>query len=129
MSKGNKRTLQCNDQSGWFPSNYVVESSSGVGYQEQQYNAKLPPSPQTAAQPTGCFSTCLLPKSRTLAVMETVLCLYKFTAQNNEELSFEKGEKLDVIEHPVHDPEWWRAVNSRGESGLVPTNYIQVRDW
>ena len=64
--------------------------------------------------------------SAVTSVLETVLCLYKFAAQNAEELSFEKGEKLDVIEHPSHDPEWWRAVNARGDSGLVPTNYIQV---
>lgn len=56
-----------------------------------------------------------------------MVALYNFDAQNVEELSFKKGEKLDIIDHPAHDPEWWQARNSLGQTGLVPTNYIQAR--
>jgi hypothetical protein len=55
-----------------------------------------------------------------------VVALYSFDAQNPEELTFAKGEKLDIVDHPAHDPEWWKAMNARGEVGLVPTNYIEV---
>lgn len=54
--------------------------------------------------------------------------LYDFDAQNAEELSFRRGEKLDIIEKPIHDPEWWRARNAAGQIGLVPTNYIKPTD-
>lgn len=41
-------------------------------------------------------------------------------------MSFRRGERLEIIEHPIHDPEWWRARNASGMIGLVPTNYINV---
>jgi len=61
-------------------------------------------------------------------VLHVVLTLYPFRAQNEEELSFQHGEKLEIIEKPANDPEWWRARNSRGEIGLVPRNYVEVLD-
>lgn len=54
------------------------------------------------------------------------MTLYSFDAQNTEELGFKKGEKLDIVDHPAHDPEWWMARNQLGQMGLVPTNYIEV---
>ncbi|PIO71571.1 SH3 domain protein [Teladorsagia circumcincta] len=35
-------------------------------------------------------------------------------------------ERLDIIDHPAHDPDWWLARNSVGQQGLVPKNYIEV---
>ena len=34
--------------------------------------------------------------------------------------------RLEIIEKPANDPEWWRARNSRGGIGLVPRNYVEV---
>lgn len=59
-------------------------------------------------------------------VLHIVLTLYPFRAQNDEELSFHHGERLEIIEKPANDPEWWRARNSRGGIGLVPRNYVEV---
>ncbi|CAG0894631.1 unnamed protein product [Cyprideis torosa] len=58
-----------------------------------------------------------------------------------QELSFRKGEKLEIIERPItgealdlgncfvldqaNYPEWWRARNAIGQEGLVPRNYLQ----
>lgn len=58
--------------------------------------------------------------------LKIVVALYPFEAQTPEELTFKKGEKLNILEHPKHDPEWWYAENSSGQTGLVPTNYIKV---
>ncbi|KAK6033944.1 SH3 domain protein [Cooperia oncophora] len=35
------------------------------------------------------------------------------------------AERLDIIDHPAHDPDWWLARNSAGQQGLVPKNYIE----
>lgn len=32
---------------------------------------------------------------------QIVLCLYSFDAQNPQELSFSKHERLDILEHPA----------------------------
>ncbi|KAJ8256122.1 hypothetical protein COCON_G00199860 [Conger conger] len=44
----------------------------------------------------------------------------------DEELNFEKGETMEVLEKPQNDPEWWRCRNGRGQVGLVPKNYVAV---
>lgn len=59
-------------------------------------------------------------------VLFVVVALYSFQSQSNEELSFTKDERLDIIERPVNDPDWWRACNQLGETGLVPKNYVQI---
>jgi len=61
-----------------------------------------------------------------LGVLFVVVALYSFQAQSEEELSFTKDERLDVIEKPVNDPDWWRAKNIHGNIGLVPKNYVQI---
>jgi len=62
----------------------------------------------------------------TQEVLSVVVALYSFQSQNEEELSFIKGEHLDIIEKPANDPDWWRACNQLGETGLVPKNYVQI---
>ncbi|XP_039764634.1 cytoplasmic protein NCK1 isoform X2 [Pararge aegeria] len=83
---------------GWFPSNYTSEE----GDSEDTVH--------------------------TYAMAENVLdivALYSFTSNNEQELSFEKGDRLEIIERPPSDPEWYRARDSRGHIGLVPRNYLQ----
>ena len=52
--------------------------------------------------------------------------LFSFAAQNNEELSFVKGERLEILDRPPADPDWYRARNTNGSIGLIPKNYVQV---
>lgn len=59
-------------------------------------------------------------------VLFVVLALYSFQAQSEGELSFAKDERLDIIEKPINDPDWWLARNLSGEQGLVPKNYVQI---
>lgn len=94
---------------GWFPSNYV----------------ELEPNENDM---TTMYSTAAAldfddqPKES----LETVIALYRFDGSNAEELSFDKGERLIILERPSGDPDWWRAQNSKGETGLVPRNYVQT---
>jgi hypothetical protein len=40
-------------------------------------------------------------------------------------LSFEKGDRLEIVDRPPTDPEWFKARNQKGQIGLVPRNYLQ----
>lgn len=49
--------------------------------------------------------------------------LYKYTAQQPDELSFEEGDLLYVFDM-TSDPNWWKARCER-KSGLIPSNYVE----
>lgn len=80
---------------GWFPSNYT---------QEELEDAH-----------TYCMAENIL---------DIMVALYTFKAQNDTELSFDKGERLEIIDRPPSDPDWYKARNTSGQIGLVPKNYL-----
>ena len=89
---------------GWFPSNYVEELETK---QPAQLQAKPQPPPEKS-------------------VICSVVALYTFNSGNPEELVFQQGEQMDIVDQPADDPQWWKACKSDGSSGLVPTNYVEV---
>lgn len=88
---------------GWFPSNYTT--------QEDDNNA----------DDMGLHTYAMAEN-----VLDIVVALYPFTGTSDQELSFEKGDRLEILERPPADPEWYRARNGQGQIGLVPKNYLQV---
>ncbi|XP_059199291.1 cytoplasmic protein NCK2a [Centropristis striata] len=131
LVKGSKVTVmeKCSDgwwrgsqagRVGWFPSNYVLEEVVGADDGED------------GDPPQGYHGGgTLLANGRAggrAAVLHLVQTLYPFSSVTEEELNFEKGEVMEVVEKPENDPEWWRCKNSRGMVGLVPKNYVVVLD-
>lgn len=53
------------------------------------------------------------------------MALYSFNSNNDQELSFEKGDRLEIVDRPASDPDWYKARNNQGQIGLVPRNYLQ----
>ncbi|XP_034824235.1 SH2/SH3 adapter protein dreadlocks [Maniola hyperantus] len=90
---------QYQGHTGWFPSNYTSEEGDGEDTVHTYAMAEN--------------------------VLDIVVALYSFTSNNEQELSFEKGDRLEIIERPPSDPEWYRARDNRGQIGLVPRNYLQ----
>ncbi|XP_041968358.1 cytoplasmic protein NCK1 [Aricia agestis] len=90
---------QYQGHTGWFPSNYTSEEGDGEDTVHTYAMAEN--------------------------VLDIVVALYSFTSNNEQELSFEKGDRLEIIERPPSDPEWYRARDCRGHVGLVPRNYLQ----
>ncbi|XP_059047288.1 intersectin-2-like [Achroia grisella] len=94
-----------NRQVGWFPASYVkVLQSSGR---------------------TSGRTTPVLSKMDTLpaeTVIDKVIALYAYTAQNSDELSFEKDDIIAVTDRN-QDPAWWQG-ELRGMTGLFPSNYV-----
>uniref|UniRef100_UPI003AAC09AD cytoplasmic protein NCK2a n=1 Tax=Centroberyx gerrardi TaxID=166262 RepID=UPI003AAC09AD len=130
LAKGSKVTVmeKCSDgwwrgsqagRVGWFPSNYVQEDVVGGDDREEgdssrgYYESQGTPLANGRAGGRG-------------AVLHLVQTLYPFSSVTEEELNFEKGEVMEVVEKPENDPEWWRCKNSRGLVGLVPKNYVVV---
>ena len=51
------------------------------------------------------------------------VALYDYKARTAEDLSFKKGERMEIINN--QDGGWWEAKSlSSGVSGYVPSNYI-----
>lgn len=92
------------EKEGWFPHNFVKEIIS---------------------DPNKGFS-----KSNMSEIDKTsihgVRALFNFDTGNPDELSFCKGEQMDVINKPSSDPEWWEAIKADGSIGLIPTTYVEV---
>jgi len=105
---------ECNGKVGWFPNNYVDAVDSKDSMPMSEY-----------AVPSDVMSGF----NKNGGGFEQVICkvqtLYPFSSQSNEELSFEKGIMLEIIEKPKDDPDWWKAKTPQGEIGLVPRNYVQ----
>jgi len=94
---------RCGARIGWFPFNYVEEIAQGGG----------DPTPAT-----------LQPSEKSFAC--GVIALYSFNSGNPEELAFQKGDLMDIIDQPADDPDWWEARLADGTTGLVPRNYVEV---
>ncbi|XP_026726661.1 cytoplasmic protein NCK1 isoform X1 [Trichoplusia ni] len=93
---------QYQGHTGWFPSNYTSEEGDNE-------------------DPVHTYAMA----ENVLDIVSSQVALYSFTSNNEQELSFEKGDRLEIIERPPSDPEWYRARDSRGHVGLVPRNYLQ----
>ncbi|KAM4601704.1 cytoplasmic protein NCK2b isoform 1-T2 [Polymixia lowei] len=108
-------------QAGWFPSNYVLEESDGEA-------ASVDPARGGSGgyQRVGGATVVSNGQSGSSRVFHTVQTLYPFSSVTDEELNFDKGEVMEVMEKPENDPEWWRCRNARGLVGLVPKNYVLV---
>lgn len=52
-----------------------------------------------------------------------VKVLYEFNALKREHLSIKEEEILVILDD---SGPWWKAKNSKGDTGLVPSNYIEV---
>ncbi|XP_067234262.1 SH2/SH3 adapter protein Nck1 isoform X1 [Chanodichthys erythropterus] len=101
-----------NGRSGWFPSNYVTEDADGSASNDfAGLSEKL---------------AAVVHSANGNQVLHTVQALYPFSSGNDEELNFEKGEVMDVVEKPENDPEWWKCRKADGQMGLVPKNYVNV---
>ena len=58
-----------------------------------------------------------------------VRALYSYSADEQDELSFECGEELTVLKRgDATEREWWWAKNMKGETGYIPRNLLGVRN-
>ncbi|XP_023316913.1 intersectin-2 isoform X3 [Trichogramma pretiosum] len=99
QARGKKRQI------GWFPASYVkvLQSSRPAS------NRSTPVSHRYQDSPTGD------------PFAEKVMALYPYKAQNDDELSFEKGDVIVVLSKD--EDSWWRG-DLNGTTGVFPSNYV-----
>ncbi|TNM95026.1 hypothetical protein fugu_017785 [Takifugu bimaculatus] len=81
-------------QRGWFHHSHVKLLSPSC--------TKSPPSPLPVCQ---------------------VIAMYDYTAANQDELSFSKGQLINILDKT--NPDWWKG-EVNGVTGLLPTNYVKM---
>ncbi|XP_046402674.1 cytoplasmic protein NCK1 isoform X1 [Ischnura elegans] len=109
-----------NAPGGWFPSNYTQEEVGfGGGH------GPCPPPGMPSDEDGGYGADTIHTYAMAENVLDIMVALYTFRSQNEQELSFEKGDRLEILDRPPSDPEWYRARNGQGQIGLVPRNYLQ----
>lgn len=52
-----------------------------------------------------------------------VIAMYDYTANNEDELNFSKGQLINVLNKD--DPDWWQG-EINGVTGLFPSNYVKM---
>uniref|UniRef100_A0A8D0KWA0 Intersectin-1 n=1 Tax=Strix occidentalis caurina TaxID=311401 RepID=A0A8D0KWA0_STROC len=95
QARGKKRQI------GWFPANYVKLLSPGT----------------SKTTPTDCFNKVAF------VILCQVIGMYDYTAQNDDELAFNKGQIINVLNK--EDPDWWKG-EVNGQVGLFPSNYVKL---
>ncbi|XP_011806366.1 PREDICTED: intersectin-2 isoform X3 [Colobus angolensis palliatus] len=123
------------DRSGIFPSNYVKpkdQESFGSASKSGALNKK----PEIAQargkkRQKGWFPAnhvkLLGPSSERATPAFHPVCqviaMYDYAANNEDELSFSKGQLINVMNKD--DPDWWQG-DINGVTGLFPSNYVKM---
>ncbi|CAA9996323.1 unnamed protein product [Nesidiocoris tenuis] len=95
QAKGKKRQI------GWFPASYVKLLAGG----------RLSQSQSRKTSESGLSD----------GLLERVIALYPYVAQNEDELSFEKDDIVTVL--AKDEPSWWKG-ECKGGVGVFPSNYV-----
>lgn len=54
-----------------------------------------------------------------------VVALYNYTARESTDVSFMKGDRMEVLDDS--EPDWWRVLHlTTLQEGLIPWNFVAV---
>ncbi|KAF9569792.1 BAR-domain-containing protein [Agrocybe pediades] len=66
----------------------------------------------------------LKPKPKPTPQIKYVVALYDFTAQTDGDLSFNAGDRIELVEKTESTEDWWTG-KLNGVQGVFPGNYVQ----
>ncbi|KAG5649556.1 hypothetical protein H0H81_003102 [Sphagnurus paluster] len=66
----------------------------------------------------------LKPKPKIVPQVQYVIALYDFAAQADGDLSFNTGDRIEVVERTANAEDWWTG-RLNGQQGVFPGNYVQ----
>ncbi|XP_035284988.1 tyrosine-protein kinase Fyn-like isoform X3 [Anguilla anguilla] len=119
---------------GYIPSNYVapvdsIQSLSAFGNQQCS-----PALPHLYARNVMLDCDTYIASLQAICGMTLFVALYDYEARTEDDLSFRKGEKFQILNSAEGD--WWEARSlTTGGTGYIPSNYvasvdsIQAEDW
>ncbi|XP_071543654.1 intersectin-1-like isoform X12 [Panulirus ornatus] len=131
QAKGKKRQI------GWFPATYVKVlggSSRSTPVSMELTNREDAPPNDVQTPPSAPTSVTQVtitpptdepmkgPNDASNGFAEQVEALYPYTAMNDDELTFEAGAIISVIDK--EDAAWWKGT-LEGAIGVFPSNYVQ----
>lgn len=71
---------------------------------------------------TYCFSADAAHSQRSNKI---VVALYNYTARESTDVSFMKGDRMEVLDDS--EPDWWRVLHlTTLQEGLIPWNFVAV---
>ena len=83
-------------------------------------------------EPRVSVSSSRSERSRTLPsipLLTRVRALYNFDAINQDDLSFRKGDLMELEKTPSDTDDWWVATHlTTREKGYIPSNYVAIDD-
>ncbi|XP_047458164.1 intersectin-1 isoform X8 [Mugil cephalus] len=114
QARGKKRQI------GWFPANYVklLSPSTSKTTPTEPTPPKL--TPVSTAENANAASVFLVSGPEALC---QVIGMYDYVAQNDDELAFQKGQVITVLNKD--DCDWWKG-ELNGREGLFPSNYVKL---
>lgn len=87
---------------------------------EPQKRISAPAETMHLNQPSAIMNQSIMRPSTGITVF---VALYDYDARTNEDLSFKKGERLQVIDNT--DSDWWLAKSlTTYKEGYIPSNYV-----
>lgn len=135
---------------GWFPANHVnldteavkaadrprsffsLHVDSYIEVDEESEGTTAPPSPAehsagpAAPQPDaagGAATTAGAKQKKQKKKKPSVIATHRYEAQNEDEISFETGERIEVLQSPSGG--WWEGMLPRfGKVGWFPCNHV-----
>jgi len=119
-------------KTGLFPANYV-EVVPQTEAHEEEAAAPLPPPPPSFLPPPPAVVPVVpvvpaAPRPPTPPPAPDVgisaIALYDYEAAEDNEISFNEGDKITDIEPASED--WWQGMNPHGSVGLFPANYVEM---
>ncbi|KAF9001389.1 BAR-domain-containing protein [Hymenopellis radicata] len=90
--------------------------------------AAAPPPPYTPAATAAATKRAPPPppplKPKPKPAVQYVVALYDFAAQADGDLSFNTGDRIEIVERTASAEDWWTG-RLNGQQGVFPGNYVQ----
>ncbi len=71
----------------------------------------------------GNYVQMITQKPKTVDGLDEVHAVYDYVAQQEDELSFSRGDAILILQKV--DEDWWKGRRSDGKEGMFPANYVQ----
>jgi len=125
-----------NGDSGLYPTNFVkaVEDSNQSSKKEERSKGRRsedglrgrPKENQSSSSSSSKEPTSSTSSSS--ADLQRYKVSFDYGASNADELSLKKDEIITITKKETLDEGWWEARNANGQMGLIPTNFLDLKN-